>query len=218
VARRIRQGLAAAIAATLTAPVFAGGDLQQAVSQTYRIDPQKSSVAIHVGKSGIFSFAAGHTKEVNGPIQEGTVALDLDAPARSHMRLVIAASALKVSPAGEPEGDPPKVQEAMETKVLDVAHHPHITYESSGVTVKSRQAGVLDLVLVGLLTIRGASQSVTVPVRVSLADHTLTATGRMEIKQTAFGIKPISIAGVVAVKDSLAIDFSIAAAATDQRP
>ena len=39
----------------------------------------------------------------------------------------------------------------------------------------------------------------------------LTATGKFTIKQTDFGIKPISIGGVVKVKDELNITFTIAA-------
>ena len=39
---------------------------------------------------------------------------------------------------------------------------------------------------------------------------TLTATGRFSIKQTDFGITPISIGGVVKVKDELNITFTIA--------
>jgi hypothetical protein len=40
---------------------------------------------------------------------------------------------------------------------------------------------------------------------------TLTATGKFTIKQTDFGIKPISVGGVVKVKDDLNINFTIVA-------
>lgn len=183
-----------------------------AASQTYRVDPAASRATIHVGKAGAFSFIAGHTHEVIGPIGNGSVDLDPDTPAQSHVRLVIATSELKVSPTSEPEGDVPKVQESMiGEKVLDVAHHPQITYESTAVTVKSRRGSLLDLVIVGQLTIRNVSQAVTVPVHVDLTDSALTATGRFSIKQSAFGIRPISVGGVVAVKDVLEIDVSISA-------
>jgi polyisoprenoid-binding protein YceI len=183
-----------------------------AVNTAYRVDPAKSRATIHVGKSGALSLFAGHTHQVSGPIQSGTVDVDLDAPSRARLQLVIASSELKVSAAGEPEGDAPKVQEAMESEqVLDVARHPKITYESAGVTLKSRRGNVLDLSVTGQLTIRDVTQPVTVPVRVELADGGLSANGHFEIKQSAFGIKPISVGGVVAVKDTLGIDFSIVA-------
>jgi hypothetical protein len=62
-----------------------------------------------------------------------------------------------------------------------------------------------------VLTVRDAMQTVSVPVHVELKGDSLTATGRFAIKQSAFGIKPISVGGVVAVKDRLDVDFLIAA-------
>jgi len=202
-----RSLVAAAIAIVMRSSIGVN-----AVTQTYRVDPARSQTTIHVGKAGAFSFIAGHTHEVSGPIENGSVDVDLDNPPRSSIRLAIATSELKVSAQGEPAGDAPKVQEAMESgNVLDVAHHPRITFESTGVTLKSRRGPVLDVTVTGALTIRGVSQTVTVPVRVEIADGSVTAAGRFVIKQTAFGIKPISVGGVVAVKDTLDIEFSIVA-------
>ena len=128
------------------------------------------------------------------------------------MRSQFAASDLKVSAEGEPKGDAPKVQETMDgATVLDVAHHARITYESTSVTVQERRGNRLDLVVAGQLTIRNVTQPVTVPVRVELADDRLIANGRFTVKQSAFGIKPTSVAGVVSVKDTLDIEFSISA-------
>ena len=179
--------------------------------QTYRVDSAKSSATIHVGKAGAFSFVAGHTHEVVGPIESGSVDVDVEAPSRSHVKLVIAASELKVSAEGEPHGDAPR-QEAMHgDAVLDVAHHARIMYESTSVTVQEHRGNRLDLVVAGQLTIRDTTQPVKVPVRVELADDRLMANGRFAIKQSAFGIKPISVGGVVAVKDTLDVEFSVSA-------
>src|SRR2546428_14046646 len=79
----------------------------------YRVHAARSHASIHVGKAGAFSFIAGHTHEVSGPIQAGSIDVDLDTPSRSRVELVIASSELKVSAAGEPQGDAPKVQEVM---------------------------------------------------------------------------------------------------------
>jgi polyisoprenoid-binding protein YceI len=183
-----------------------------AAAQTYHVDPANSRATIHVGKAGAFSFIAGHAHEVSGPIESGSIDVDLDAPQNSRVSLVIATRELKVSPAGEPEGDAPKVQEAMDSdKVLDAGRYPRITYDSTTVAVKSRANNVLDLVVTGRLTIRDATQTVTTPVRVEFGESALTATGRFEVRQTAFGIKPVSVGGVVAVKDALEITFSVSA-------
>lgn len=181
-------------------------------TRPFTIDPARSHVTIDVGKGGLFSFAAGHTHEVRGPVQSGAVDLDADDPARSQVRLVIDAAALKVSGKGEPPDDVPKVQEAMAgDKVLDVARYPRITFQSTSVTLKSRQGAVLDLIVAGRLTIRDVTRPVTAPVHAELGRDALAATGRFSVKQTSYGIKPISVAGVVTVKDELGISFTIVA-------
>jgi polyisoprenoid-binding protein YceI len=124
--------------------------------------------------------------------------------------LAIATAQLKVLPDDEPARDAPKVQETMSgEQVLDVAHHPRITFESSGVTPKTRRGTVLELMVAGSLTVRDVSRSVTVPVHVDVGDASLIANGRFAIRQSAFGIKPISVGGVVSVKDTLDIEFAM---------
>lgn len=200
------------VIAALIASVLSLSAARPARQDTYRVDPARSRATIHVGKTGMFSFVAGHTHDVAGPIQNGSVDVDLDAPSRSRVRLRIAAAELEVSPTGEPEGDTPKVQEAMDSdKVLDVTRFPRITYESTAITIKGRDGSQLDAIVTGQLTIRAVTRPVTVPVHVELAGGELTAHGHFAIKQSAFGIQPISVGGVVAVKDTLEIDFSISA-------
>jgi polyisoprenoid-binding protein YceI len=183
-----------------------------AARDRYQVNHTASHLTIHVGKAGAFSFIAGHTHEVTGPIANGSVDVDLDTPSRSVVRLVIMTSELKVSAAGEPEGDVPKVQEAMDgEKVLDVGRYPRITFESTAVTAGASRGATLDVIVNGQLTIRDVTHPISVPVHVDMAGDALTATGRFSIKQSAFRIKPISVGGVVAVKDTLEIDFSISA-------
>jgi polyisoprenoid-binding protein YceI len=184
----------------------------RAASDTYQIDPAGSHVTIAVGKSGAFSFVAGHTHEVSGPFEGGTAEVDLDEPARSKIHLTIATTALKVSGAKEPPADRPQVQQTMESdKVLDIARYPTISFDSTNVKITRRDTASLEAVVDGQLTLHGVTRPVSVPVRVELTGAALTAQGRLPIKQTDFGIKPVSVAGVVSVKDTLDVSFSIAA-------
>lgn len=178
---------------------------------TWMIDGPRSTVAIHVGKSGLFSFA-GHEHEVRTSQVEGEVSAVADDLAQSRVSLSFAAGALKVDEKGEPAGDAPKVQEAMlGPKVLDVARFPTITFASTRVAGRSSSAGRYDLEVTGNLTLHGVTRSVVLPLRVDVAADTLTATGRMEIRQTDYGIKPVNVAGVVKVKNELAIDYTLVA-------
>ena len=176
--------------------------LHAAGPRTFTVDTERSHATIEVGKAGAFSFA-GHTHEVDAPLKGGAVRFDPDAPAKSDVRLEFNAAAMRVTGKGESADDVPKVQETMlGEQVLDVKKFPAITFESTSVTTGN---------VTGKMTIHGTTKPVSASVAVKVDGATLTATGKFTIKQTDFGIKPISVGGVVKVKDELAITFTIVA-------
>jgi polyisoprenoid-binding protein YceI len=198
------KALVYALALSVSIPLLAAGP------RTFTVDTQRSRALIDVGKSGAFSFA-GHTHEVEAPLTSGVVRLDPDALSRSDVRLEFNAAAMRVTGKGESAGDVPKVTETMlGDQVLDVKKYPSITFESTGVTAKGALPSI-DLSVAGKLTIRGTTRPVTAPVAVKIDGATLTASGKFLIKQTDFGIKPISVGGMVKVKDELTISFTITA-------
>ena len=65
------------------------------------------------------------------------------------------------------------------------------------------------------LTLHGVTQTVAVPVTVSLEGAALSALGRFELKQTDYGITPFSVlGGALAVQDTLEIQFELHASET----
>lgn len=183
-----------------------------AAPRAYVVDAGASAVQIHVGKSGVFSFA-GHKHEVVALRFEGTIDADPDDLARSSVAMTFEAPGLRVVAEGEPAGDAPKVQEAMSgPKVLDVARFPAITFRSRAVSGRRSAEGVYDLQVAGELSLHGVARPVTVPVRVELSGGVLTATGRTAVAQRAFGIEPVSAGGgTVKVKNEVGIEFKIVA-------
>jgi polyisoprenoid-binding protein YceI len=183
---------------------------------TYAVDAARSSVVIHVGRSGVFSFA-GHTHTVVAPALQGRVVAVDDDLARSAVRLSFDAARLTVQERGEPEGDAPKVQAAMlGPKVLDAGRFPAINFESTAVSGTQSSPGAYQLTVRGSLTLHGMTRPVTLPLAVEVGADGLEATGRMTIRQTDYGIDPVSVAGVVKVKNELAIEYTIVA--TPARP
>jgi polyisoprenoid-binding protein YceI len=203
------QALALACALVLTGSL-AALPLRAAGPRTFTVDADRSRAVIDVGKSGAFSFA-GHTHEVEAPLKDGLVHLDPDAPAKADVTLTFNAAALRVTGKGESASDVPKVQETMlGDMVLDAKKFSTIVFESTAVTAKGA-APALDLTIAGRMTIHGVTKPVTAPVSVKIDGASLTATGKFTIKQTDFGIKPVSVGGMVKVKDELAISFTIVA-------
>ncbi|HTZ96257.1 MAG TPA: YceI family protein [Terriglobales bacterium] len=161
------------------------------------IDVAHSMVRIHVGKSGLFS-AAGHEHWVAAPIVEGNIA----ETEPQHIWFRVEAGKMnveddpKVSPA-----DQAQVQETMQTKVLYSGDYPEISFRSTSIE-KNKDGWLVQ----GDLTLHGQTHSVSAVVHKSQNAYV----GRCQIKQTDFGIKPITVAGgTVKVKDELQVEFSI---------
>jgi polyisoprenoid-binding protein YceI len=92
-----------------------------------------------------------------------------------------------------------------------------VTFRSTKVEGREVAKGLYDLQVSGELTLHGVTRSTLVPMRVEVSGDTLMATGSLVVRHTDFGLTPISVAGVVKVKNELAIDFKIEAAARTQR-
>jgi polyisoprenoid-binding protein YceI len=181
-------------------------------ADAYQVDPAASEVAIEVGKAGLFKFA-GHTHEVIAPIAQGRIEADATDFSRCSVTLTFQAGALRVTAKHDPPEDVPKVQEAMASvKVLDVPRFADIVFTSRKVTGRAAAANAYELSVEGDLALHGVTKGLTLPVHVEkAADGTLTATAKTVLKQTDFGITPVSVAGVVNVRNELDLSFRIVA-------
>ena len=173
---------------------------------------------IHVGKAGLFRIA-GHTHEVVAPIHQGSAVVDPDHLESSSLELAFQAAALRVTGRGEPAGDVPKVQQAMVgPECLDASRFPSIRFASrrdregpERGRVRRRGCGAISPCTACRARCRSPSTSWSARIR-------FRATGTTTLRQTAFGIKPISVAGVVNVKDELDIAWTVVARAPLPNP
>ena len=163
------------------------------------IDPQRSSLTIHVGKAGLLS-AAGHEHWVNAPIASGTVD---DSSATPSVRFTVDARMLSVKAEnGVNDKDQAEVQSNMQGKVLESSSYPQIVFRSTHVRPNGDHAWRVS----GDLTLHGATR----PVILDVTRENDAYVGAVRIKQTDFGIQPIKIGGgVVKVKDELEIHFQV---------
>ncbi len=199
---------AAIITTVLAASALARGG---PAVQVYTVVPEQSRAIIKVGKAGALSFVAGHTHEIEGPIR-GTLTVDGAHPEAGVVAIDIDATQLRVTGRGEPAEDVPTVQDKMvSASVLDVARYPTITFKSTTVAVRSLRGTAMDLSITGDLTLHGTTKSITVPVHAELTSNRVAAQGTFSVKQSDYGITPVSVAGVVSVRDALDIRFSIVA-------
>ena len=178
----------------------------------YRVDGAASHVTFHVGKTGMMS-AVGHEHDVEATGFDGTVVMDQKSVEGSGLSLWFPSSGLRVIADEEPSGDAPKVQAAMEgPECLDANKFPSIEFRSTKVAAKPSGNNVWNVTISGELSLHGQRKPITIPATVSVQGDTLTAKGKATIKQSEFGMTPISVAGgTVKVKDELAMTFTIVA-------
>jgi polyisoprenoid-binding protein YceI len=168
-----------------------------------KIDAARSAIRIHVGKAGLFS-AAGHEHWASVPIEAGEV----DYSGAAFVRVEVDAGKLFVEADDKlSAADHEQVQRNMQTKVLESERFQAIRFRST--TVQKLRADAW--LVAGDLDLHG----VTRPVRVQVTRSSDGVyTGRFQIKQTDFGIQPITVGGgLVKVKNELDIEFHIAFAA-----
>jgi polyisoprenoid-binding protein YceI len=165
-------------------------------AQQRNIDTQKSTMTIHVGKTGAFS-GLGHEHEVRAPIHSGTA----DTGAHPAVEINVNARELRVMDTDASDQDRAEVQATMlGPEVLDSDQHQEIVFKSTA----AESTGEGRWTLRGNLTLRGQTHPVTV--QVTLKDGHFT--GESTVKQTDFGIKPPGRAGIHA-KDEVAIHFDV---------
>src|ERR1700743_960369 len=165
--------------------------------QQRKIDTQKSTLTIHVGKTGALSVA-GNEHEVRAPIHSGTAETGSHPAVEIH---VTAAELRVVDKDKDADKDRAEVQKTMlGPEVLDSEKHQEIVFKSTGV----ESSGEGKWTLRGNLTLRGETKPVTV--QVTLKDGSYE--GESTVKLTDFGIKPPGKAGVRA-KDEVQIQFDV---------
>jgi hypothetical protein len=105
----------------------------------------------------------------------------------------------------------PEVQRVMlSERVLDVQRYPKITFTSRSISLVERAAERITLRVLGDLTLHGITRPVIVPVGVRLTPDGLSAEGTATLRQTDFGIQPVTAgAGTVKVKDEIQINLTM---------
>jgi polyisoprenoid-binding protein YceI len=167
-------------------------------TQERAVDTQRSTITIHVGKSGLFS-AAAHNHTIDAPISSGTVQ---ESPA-PHIAFTVETAKMTVKPDPKIDAkDQAEIQTHMEELTLETKKYPEITFHSSHIERAAEGEWKVD----GDLSLHGVTRPVSLIVKQtgdSWTTHTV-------LKQTDFGIKPISIGGgTIKVKNEVEIDFQI---------
>ena len=177
----------------------------------FRIDASRSLVVIEVHRAGSLA-RLGHDHVVASHDVEGYIAptenladlyVALD-------RLIVDEPALRAEAGFDTkpsEADIAGTRENMLGRVLEVERYPFAL-----VTVSDVVPGADHSTVQLALTLHGITHTTQIPVRIATRDDEIAVNGSLVVKQTDFGITPLSIlGGAIQVQDEVQLRFQILA-------
>jgi polyisoprenoid-binding protein YceI len=178
--------------------------------EVYSIDPGISRFTVRAFASGMFS-AFGHSPTLAIRDFDGEASFSPEALDEARLVLKIKAQSLTVTD-NMSDKDRRELERTMNEEVLESDRYPDIIFESTKVSASKAADGQFFVNLVGTLTLHGVSNNQAVAAQISLTGDLLRAHGDFTVLQSAYGIKPVSVAGgALKVKDELKCSFDIVA-------
>ncbi|MDW8326194.1 MAG: YceI family protein [Anaerolineales bacterium] len=170
----------------------------------YAIDPSRTTVQYSVEETFLndnnrLATAIGRTSEVRG-----TLKLNFDDPAKSEFgEFTVDISTLR--------SDSSRRDNAIRRRWLESATYPIATFvvrSVEGFPPNPQPGQDITFKLVGDLTVRTTTRTVTWDVTARLDNETLSGTATTFIMMADFGVEPPSIAGILRVKDGVTLTLN----------
>lgn len=181
-----------------------------AAGHRYAINAMISRFTVQAFASGLLS-AFGHNPKIAIRDLKGEIQFDPAQIEKSTMHLVIRADSLTVTD-NINDKDRREIEGDMREKVLETTKYPEIVYEVSSVSVNKADNGQSHLTLNGQLTLHGVTHTQKIPAALVATGDMLRAFGEFSLRQTDYGIKPVSaVGGGLKVKDELKFTYDIVA-------
>jgi hypothetical protein len=188
--------------------------------KTYRVDESQSELRILVYRAGpLARFGHNHVM-VNRKVQ-GSVIQDLAGSSMFSLNVPAAAFVVDDTQARRDEGpdfegsvpDDAKtgtLRNMLSPAVLDADEFPLITVNSVGIAGAPDESGGGALTATVAISVAGHESKVEVPFTLKSDSRQLSATGSLELRQSALGLTPYSLMlGALQVRDAMTIKFQI---------
>jgi polyisoprenoid-binding protein YceI len=179
------------------------------------IDRSVSRFTVQAFATGLLS-SFGHNPTIAIRDYDGVIQFTQDSYDNASVRMNLKTTGLDVLDEMK-SSDRKQLEQAMYAQVLDVEHFPTATYESKDVKVEKAGNGSLSVRVNGTLWFHGVTQSQPIDARIVETGSMLRVSGGFEIRQSEFGIKPVSFAaGALRLKDELKFKFELVARRQDE--
>jgi polyisoprenoid-binding protein YceI len=180
----------------------------------YLIDTAASRFSVQAFATGMLS-SFGHNPIIGIRDFDGQVEFVPETYEQASMRLTLRTTTLEVLDEMK-SSDRQKLEQSMNEEVLDVVHFPTAVYESKKITVQKVSGDLLAAHVMGQLSFHGVTQGQSLDARVTDMGAMLRMSGEFSLRQSDYGIKPVSFAGgTLRLKDELKFQFEFVARRQD---
>lgn len=176
----------------------------------FKIDAAASRFAVQAFATGLLS-AFGHNPTIAIRDYDGEIQFNPDTIDNASVRVTVRTSAMEVVDEMKND-DRKKLEQVMYDQVLEPSRFPTAVYESRQMTVQKDNADQWRAQLTGELSFHGVMQSHSFDARVAYMGTIMRIAGQFPLRQSDYGIKPVSFAGgALRLKDELKFNFEMVA-------
>jgi len=178
------------------------------------IDATASRLLVQAFATGMLS-AFGHNPTIAIRDYDGQIQFTPDTVADASVRVAVRTSTMEVVDEMKND-DRKKLEQTMYEQVLEVSRFPTAMFESKQVRVEKQSNELWQAHVAGELTFRGVTQNLSFDARVTNLGTMLRIAGSFPLRQSDYGIKPVSFAGgALRLKDELKFSFELVAREQD---
>jgi polyisoprenoid-binding protein YceI len=176
----------------------------------YSIDPASSRFTVQAFATGLLS-TFGHNPRIGLRDYDGEIDFAPETYEKAFVRINVRTGTMDVLDEMK-DKDRKTLEQTMYEQVLEVGRFPDAVYESNQIMVQKLGNDLLSARVTGELSFHGVTQTQSFDARVTALGTMLRISGDFPLRQSDYGIKPVSFAaGALRLKDELKFTFELVA-------
>lgn len=180
----------------------------------FQIDPTASRFTVQALATGLLSVF-GHNPRIAIRDYQGEIHFVPETFDKAYVRMTVRTAGMEVLDEMKRD-DRQKLEQEMNQKVLDIDRYPTSNFESTEIFVTKLGGDLAQAHVMGELSFHGVTRSHSFGARVSSMGDILRISGEFTLRQSDYGIVPVSFAaGALRLKDEVKFSFEMVARSQD---
>lgn len=180
----------------------------------FRIDLTASRFTVQAFATGLLSVF-GHNPRIGIRDYQGEIQFVPETFDKAYVRMTVRTAGMEVLDEMKRD-DRQKFEQEMNQKVLDIDRYPTSNFDSTEISVTKLGNDLAQVHVTGELSFHGVTRSHSFDARVSRVGDMLRISGEFTLRQSDYGIVPVSFAGgALRLKDEVKFSFEMVARSQD---